>query len=537
MLANIFVEGLRYFEHLRSESFQSVFFLGLEIDFAPIFFIVLAFCIVLLIKKFIYSDNWGTPADSIYLAQNRNVKPNFRQGFATIASSFISLAGGASLGQYGPLVYLGGVFGSITKLFSINIGRDVLIGCAVASAISSGFSAPVAAVIFAHEAVLRHYSGVAVAFISISSVISFAISKIFFEAPQIFHIKDFIEFNPSMVFINLASGIVFGIAAIFLIKSVMWVLYLSTTLKSNLLFFKLIGLFLLVLISQTAPEAIGLGITTVNDLLSQAENSKTLFVLFFTKIIASITSLAIGFSGGFVGPALFIGATLGGLIYHLLEFFGFNGSGAVLTISGAAAVAGTVFGSPLAMVILVLELTQSYSVALSTMLSIVSCSLLFHLFLGHSLFDLQLLKRGIDLSKGRTNLEIGTISIRGLAKGNYSSFKPNCTAKAVFFQMKSKNIAEAYCVDSNGQFFGKISFFDLDENSKGKIKDFAKRNCLIFSATMSAEEAMRHAVDFIGETIPVIDTIDDIFLGVVSEGDLFKSYLEINDDVQHIEKD
>ena len=103
------------------------------------------------------------------------------------------------------------------------------------------------------------------------------------------------------------------------------------------------------------------------------------------------------------------------LLGHVVSFLGISTLTTMLVVSGSAAVAGTVFGAPIAMVLLVLELTYSYDLALAAMLSIVVSSLICHLFFGHSLFDLQLLNRGIDLAKGRVFLELETIRMSELA--------------------------------------------------------------------------------------------------------------------------
>ena len=109
-----------------------------------------------------------------------------------------------------------------------------------------------------------------------------------------------------------------------------------------------------------------------------------MFALLVGKFTAVLVSVAIGFSSGFVGPALFIGAAIGALLSSLAAYLGFITLTVMLVVSGSAAVAGTVFGAPLAMVILVLELTNSYDLTIATMLSIVVASLVFHLFYGHS---------------------------------------------------------------------------------------------------------------------------------------------------------
>ena len=56
------------------------------------------------------------------------------------------------------------------KSFIPKIPHDIIIGSGVAAAISAGFGAPIAGIIFAHETVLRHFSMKAVAALAISSM-------------------------------------------------------------------------------------------------------------------------------------------------------------------------------------------------------------------------------------------------------------------------------------------------------------------------------------------------------------------------------
>ena len=57
----------------------------------------------------------------------------------------------------------------------------MFIGCGVAAAISVGFNSPIGGMIFAHEAILRHFSFRAIAPIAISSVVSATIANQFFS--------------------------------------------------------------------------------------------------------------------------------------------------------------------------------------------------------------------------------------------------------------------------------------------------------------------------------------------------------------------
>ncbi len=278
----------------------------------------------------------------------------------------------------------------------------MIIGCGVAAAIAAGFNAPIAAIIFAHEAVLRHFSARALALISIASVSASAINQSLFKPSVIFVLPTDITINPEMVAVSLMAGVGFGISAILIIRLLFLVNKFASQSQRTFRFLAFFGLIYLLISSQILPEALGLGMGIINDLFSNVETAQMLVILLIAKLSAVILSATIGFSGGFVGPALFIGAVLGALLGHLAMAFGMMSLTTLLVVSGLAAVAGTVFGAPLAMVMLVLELTHSYDVSLAAMLSIVVSSLIFHLFYGHSLFDLQLLARG-DKPSERTH--------------------------------------------------------------------------------------------------------------------------------------
>ena len=78
----------------------------------------------------------------------------------------------------------------------------------------------------------------------------------------------------------------------------------------------------------------------------------------------------------------------------------------LLPVAGFAAVTAAVVGAPISVVLIVFELTQSYEFAVAAMLAAVIATFFTSLVFGHSFFDEQLLRRGIDLSRGRSDLEL-----------------------------------------------------------------------------------------------------------------------------------
>ena len=119
------------------------------------------------------------------------------------------------MGQYGPLVHFGATMGSaLRRLTGGMLTTDVFIGCGVAGAIAAGFNAPIAGVVFAHEAILRHFSMRAIAPIAVASVSSSWFSQ------QIFGSSPLLDFAAMTLDLGvvlpaaLVLGPAFGLVAV-----------------------------------------------------------------------------------------------------------------------------------------------------------------------------------------------------------------------------------------------------------------------------------------------------------------------------------
>ena len=149
----VFVNSILYLTDIRENTtFFLTSILGYQINYAPIVTILIAALIINFIKKFTNINRFHGPADSIYGAHRTDNEINLKTGYFSTFAALISAGGGASVGQYGPLVHFGATLGTSIRLLTKNIlSTDVFIGCGTAAAISAGFNAPIAGLIFAHE--------------------------------------------------------------------------------------------------------------------------------------------------------------------------------------------------------------------------------------------------------------------------------------------------------------------------------------------------------------------------------------------------
>ena len=96
-------------------------------------------------------------------------------------------------------------------------------------------------------------------------------------------------------------------------------------------------------------------------------------------------------------------------------------------------------GAPISVVLIVFELTQSYDFAVAAMLAAVIATFFTSLVFGHSFFDEQLLRRGIDLSRGRSDLELQSQSISRVVSNEFISLGPDAkTQDAIDGLIKAK---------------------------------------------------------------------------------------------------
>ena len=102
-----FVLGVLYFTGLRSRmDFMQSEIYGISLNPIVVFWLLLAAGLVVMTRRLANIDGWQTPADSIYAAHLPDSRLDHKKGFASTLAAFISASGGASVGQYGPLVHL-----------------------------------------------------------------------------------------------------------------------------------------------------------------------------------------------------------------------------------------------------------------------------------------------------------------------------------------------------------------------------------------------------------------------------------------------
>ena len=511
---------------------------AIVLDIKICFFIILAAIAILILRKLFGITKWNGPADSIYAAHQNNDELDIKTGVASTMAALVSAAGYASVGQYGPLVHFGATAGTAAKkVLNLRIGTDVVIGCGVAAAISSGFAAPIAGVIFAHEAILRHYAPSAMAPIATSAIVAAAMESYFFNIP---HPLEIVEVGPTLVsaFLPVAiAGVVFGLVAIIFMHSLRYFAGLNAQLNRPVYQTISVAVMAVIIVSLFIPEALGLGTGVLASVLNIQGSLGFILSLLLVKIVITSLCLGFGFFGGIFSPSLLIGAATGAVLAKCFALIGLPGLGMALALAGMASVAACVVGAPLATIFIVLELTLSYEFTLITLLAVIVSQVISSNLFGNSFFDRQLFDRGIDLKFGRGKFSLSQARVVERAQYDFVSTPTHSTVAAVLKLLSEAGQTEAYCLSHDGNLEGKLSIIHLMGADKDQaVREIMDRRPLRLKADQNMLEAIEVASGFVGETIPVIEEPGGKMIGVVSESDLFSAYLDIQEQVQDVEK-
>ena len=536
IVSNVFVIGVRTLTNLRENAdFLNFSVGGAELSLAPLVAILIAAMAILAIRKAFGITRWHGPADSIYAAHRTDNELDVRAGMGSTLAAFVSASGGASVGQYGPLVHFGATIGSFLRQVTGNrLTTDIFIGCGVAGAIAAGFNAPIAGVVFAHEAILRHFSVRAVTPIAIASITSAGISKWLFGDNHAFAGVPSISLVETLP-VALVAGPVFGIIAVLYMMAIRRSAQIAGSSGLSPARLLLIAAVLTGCVGMVLPEVLGLGTGTVLDMLSMKMALTMLLVIMMAKTVMTALCVGFGLFGGLFSPALFVGAAAGGSLHQMLGAIGITVGGPVMVVCGMAAVASAVIGAPVTGILIMLEMTMSYEYALATMLSVVTAALISQYLYGHSFFDRQLLDRGIDIAQGRGHLEMMELSVETIVSREFLAARPDETKGEIISGMIDKGVSEGYLLHDN-RYLGKFTLQELMKLTDDQpVADASDSDAISIKHDASLMQAIEVASDFVGESIPVINRETGQMLGIVTEGDIFRLYLKTQNNIMDLE--
>jgi CIC family chloride channel protein len=453
---------------------------------------------------------------------------------AKLLASGVCIGSGGSVGREGPIVQIGSALGStVGQWLRIDPTRlRTLVACGAAAGIAGTFNAPVAGALFAVEIILGDFGVTQFSPIVISSVAATVVSRRFLGDFPAFEVPPYSLVHASELFAYAGLGILAGLAALVFIRSLYGLEDFFERVRLPAVLKPVVGGALVGLIGIGAPHIFGVGYEAINEALRNNLAWSFMLVLVALKILAVSITIGSGGSGGIFAPSLFIGAMLGGAVGNLVEsFWPTHAAGAgAYALVGMGAVVAAATHAPITAILIIFELTGDYEIILPLMISAIIATLLASRLQPASIYTLKLLRRGVDIYRGRAVNVLEHIPVREIMRPDARTVAPGDGLASLLSTFIAYPGSALFVTDQEGVLQGIITADEI----RPAMADPASLEGLIIAEDLMVEgqfprvtphdslaDVMKLLGSYRGE-IPVLE--DGRLVGVIWPQDVIQRY-------------
>jgi len=486
----------------------------------------------LLFRYFPNARGSGVPQTKAALYAN-----NGRILLRTVLGKFFctsaTLASGIPLGREGPSVQVGAGIGSVLGR-SLGLSPEkvkALLPVGAAAAIAAAFNTPLAAVVFALEEVVGDLNAPMIGSVVLASATSWLVLRVLLGNSPLFKVPQYQLVHPAEFAIYGVLGLAGGIVSVAFTKLLLGMRARFLRFPHKTLWFQPVaGGVLVGLVGWFVPQVLGVGYGYVGDALNGQMALKLMLLLVVLKLITVTTSYASGNAGGIFGPALFIGAMLGGSIgtlAHTLFPAHTATPGAYALVGMGTAFAGIV-RAPMTSVLMIFEMTQDYSVIVPLMISNLISLFVSSRLQRAPIYEALAVQDGIHLptSESRRGNKQQVISIM---RSPDESLPAEFTVREALDRVRSSSF-QSWLVTEGPRVLGVTSLNvlqkKLGEDSSMSLRDFVDG---INFPHVHTDQSLDVSLERMGanhvQVLPVVSRADvHNLLGIVTLSDVLNSY-------------
>ncbi|HEX6544173.1 MAG TPA: chloride channel protein [Ktedonobacterales bacterium] len=450
-------------------------------------------------------------------------------------SSAISIGSGGPFGAEGPIIMTGGAFGSLIAQFLhlTSAERKTLLVAGAAAGMSATFDAPVASTLLAVELLLFEWKPRSLIPVALASATA-AIARYFLiGAGPLFPTP------PHTAFIGVAGllgcvlvGILAGALSGLLTVAVYAAEDAFRKLPIHWMWWPAIGGVVIGIGGLIFPQALGVGYSTISDLLQGTVPIGIIFGVLIVKSIIWSVSLGSGTSGGVLAPLLMMGGALGGLLALILPY---EGMGFWQLIAMGAILGGTM-RSPFTGVIFALELTHDINALLPLLVACVIAHGFTVLLLRRSILTEKVSRRGYHLSREYAVDPLEILFVREVVRTQFVALPQNMLVRDLAQRIQGGDRPRGQylfpVLDDQGLLVGVVARSDVERTLRDQNTDHANLRLadIMHKVPIVAypDEPLRVAVNRMAATgltrFPVVERDNPRkLIGMVSLNDLLKA--------------
>ncbi len=314
-------------------------------------------------------------------------------------SAAISIGTGGPFGAEGPIIATGGALGSLTgqAMHISPAERKIILTAGACAGMAAIFGSPLAAILLAIELLLFEFSPRSIIPVALACITGAGMHIFLFESSPVFAMPSIPVPTNSALIIYILLGLLIGIIATFVSRSVYAVEDLFEKLPIHWMWWPAIGAVVVGVTGYFAPRTMGVGYDNIQDLLKGTLPLAMLLSLCFLKYISWVISLGSGTSGGTLAPLFTIGGALGVLLgsltLHAFPSLGINLPTAALI--GMAAMFAGASRAFLTSVVFALETTGQINGLLPLLGACSAAYFVSFFFMKGSIMTEKIIRRGV----------------------------------------------------------------------------------------------------------------------------------------------
>jgi chloride channel protein, CIC family len=487
----------------------------------------------LLYRYFPYARGSGVPQTkaALYAREGRiTLRTVLGKFFCTSAT----LASGIPLGREGPSVQVGaGIASVLGRLLGLRPEKvKALLPVGAAAAIAAAFNTPLAAVLFALEEIVGDLHAPVLGSVVLASATSWGVLRLLLGNSPLFKVPQYQLVHPAEFAIYALLGVAGGLVSVAFTKLLLGMRERFLRLPAKTTWFQPVAGGLLVgLVGWFVPQVMGVGYGYVGYALNGNMALKLMALLVVLKLITVTVSYASGNAGGIFGPALFIGAMLGGSLGTFAHrwFPAHTATPGAYALVGMGAVFAGIVRAPMTSVLMIFEMTQDYAVIVPLMISNLVSLFISSRLQRQPIYDALAVQDGIHLPTAETRERHGQRRVMRVMRPPTTPLPAEITVREALEQTRSSEFRTWLVADQRG-VIGVINLSrlgrELAEGSDQKLSELVGTRDF---PHVHSDQGLDLALERMGanqiELLPVVSRADVHKLeGVVTLRDVLDSY-------------